>query len=422
MSDAKTTLVEVPMPQFGVSVTEGTVLEWRHEIGDEIAIDEPLCDISTDKVDSEVLSPVAGRLAEVLIEAGTTVDVGVPLARVEAPEGSGGEAADDGDTGAVEVVGAVPAATNGPGDDDPTPRRRYSPLVTRMAADHGIDLASLTGTGIGGRVSKADVERAIADGSTTTATISSQATPRPSPPTAAASPSPVPSANGVPEGAVVEPLSRMRQTIARHMIHSRATAAHCHTWIEVDMTAVEAARKRVGLTALPFVAEATVRTLVAHPALNAWLDGNERTLHSRVNLGIAVSLESDGLIVPVVADAQNLKVGAIDQRIRELAGAAREGALAPQDVADGTFTITSQGRYGTLMSAPIINQPQVGILDLQTIAKRPVVVTADDGSDAIAIRSITILGLSWDHRAIDGAQAAEFLAALRDRLQDPPES
>jgi 2-oxoglutarate dehydrogenase E2 component (dihydrolipoamide succinyltransferase) len=414
MSRGETTVVEVPMPQFGVSVTEGTVLEWRCKIGDEVAVDEPLCDISTDKVDSEVLAPVAGHLLEILVEPGTTVEVGVPLARLRT-------------VGGLEVVAVEAGEADGDGaetdsdDGDDVQPRRFSPLVRRMASDHGIDLDSLAGTGIGGRVRKADVEDAIAAGSTTP--TSSQTAPRPSTPPAAESP---PSAPAPPAGAEVEPLSRMRQAIARHMTHSRATAAHCHTWIEVDMTAVETARRRAGMTALPFVAEATVRTLLAHRPLNAWLDGDERTLHSRVNLGIAVSLESEGLIVPVVADAQDLKVTALDQRIRELAAAAREGRLAPADVADGTFTITSQGRYGTLMSAPIINQPQVGILDLQTIAKRPVVVTtddgADDGTDSIAIRSMTILGLSWDHRAIDGAQAAEFLATLRDNLQQPADT
>jgi pyruvate/2-oxoglutarate dehydrogenase complex dihydrolipoamide acyltransferase (E2) component len=413
MSREDTTVVEVPMPQFGVSVTEGTVLEWRCKIGDEVAVDEPLCDISTDKVDSEVLAPVAGHLLEILVESGTTVEVGVPLARLGA---AGGPEAGATETGDADGHGAEADADEGGDSGDGQPRR-YSPLVRRMAADHGIDLDSLAGTGVGGRVRKADVERAIAAGSTTP--TSSQTAPRPTTPPAAASP---PSAPAPPAGAEVEPLSRMRQAIARHMTHSRATAAHCHTWIEVDMTAAETARRRAGMTALPFVAEAAVRALLVHRPLNAWLDGDERTLHSRVNLGIAVSLGSEGLIVPVVADAQDLKVTALDQRIRALAAAAREGRLAPADVADGTFTITSQGRYGTLMSAPIINQPQVGILDLQTIAKRPVVVTAADGTDSIAIRSMTILGLSWDHRAIDGAQAAEFLATLRDNLQQPADT
>lgn len=403
MSETAKVAIEVPMPQLGVSVDEGTIIEWRVAVGERVEADGPLCDVSTDKVDSEVGSPVAGVLEEILVEPGTTVPVGTPLARILTEEVA--------QNGAVPESAPPPAATARPGGDAPSAsapaepagaedgaadggRRRFSPLVKRMAAEHGIDPAALTGSGAGGRVRKADVEAAIAAG-------------EPARPAAA------------PSGES-ETMSRMRQAIARNMSQSRATAAHCHTWIEVDMTAAEAARAELGTTALPIVAEATVRTLLAHPNLNAWIEGEQITRHPEVHLGIAVALPGEaGLIVPVIRGAQRLEASAIDARIRALARAAREGSLRPDDVGGGTFTITSQGKFGTLMSAPIINRPQVGILDLQTVAKRPVVVTAPDGTDTIGIRSMSILGLSWDHRAIDGAQAAEFLAALRDNLQHP---
>jgi len=387
---------------MGVSVDEGTVLEWHVGVGDQIEVEQPLCDVSTDKVDSEVTSPIGGVLDQLLVEPGTTVTVGTPLARIRTTESVEEAPAPP----AVAPTTPAPAAA---AENSSSPR--YSPLVRRMAAANDIDLSRVTGTGRGGRVRKGDVLAAIEAGS---AAGSPQAAP-------AAAPKPAPSAPATPArpGDESQTMSRMRQAIAKNMLHSRATAAHCHTWIEVDMTAVEAARGAAGTTALPFVAEATVRTLRAHPNLNAWIDGDRITHHPNVDLGIAVSLGEDGLIVPVVRNADALNVSGLNQGIRALALAAREGSLKPGDVGGGTFTITNQGKFGTLMSAPIINQPQVAILDVETIAKRPVVITAPDGSDVIAIRSMSIFGLSWDHRAIDGAQAAEFLATLRDNLQDP---
>ncbi|MBS1860631.1 MAG: 2-oxo acid dehydrogenase subunit E2 [Actinobacteria bacterium] len=411
-------VIAVPMPQMGVSVDEGTVIEWHVGPGETIAAEQPLCDVSTDKVDSEVASPIGGVVEELLVEPGTTVAVGVPIARIRTAESTAGLAsADDGpaaDQGAdprpaaaEPPSAAAPAADGAGAPAHDASGRRYSPLVQRMAAAHGIDLSKVAGTGRGGRVQKADVQAAIDAGGTAAAPGAGAA-----PPTA--SPTAAPPADGE-----SQTMSRMRQAIARHMLHSRATAAHCHTWIEVDMTAIEAARAAAGTTALPFVAEATVRTLRAHPDLNAWIDGDRITRHANVDLGIAVSLGAEGLIVPVLREAQALSVTGLDRGIRAMARAAREGALKPDDVGGGTFTITNQGKFGTLMSAPIINQPQVGILDVEAVVKRPVVVTGPDGSDAIAIRSISIFGLSWDHRAIDGAGAAEFLATLRDNLQNP---
>jgi pyruvate/2-oxoglutarate dehydrogenase complex dihydrolipoamide acyltransferase (E2) component len=209
----------------------------------------------------------------------------------------------------------------------------------------------------------------------------------------------------------------MRRQIGEHMKRSLDTAAHCTTWIEVDMSRIELARDRLGLTALPFVARAVISALREHPALNAWLEGERYTRHHDVNLGIAVALGEDGLIVPVVDKAHELSVEGLGSQIRDLARRARSGALTPDEVRGGTFTITNPGQYGSIMATPIINQPQVAILDLEAIVKRPVVVTDVDGNDSIAIRSMTILGLSWDHRALDGVQAAQFLAAVKRHLE-----
>ncbi len=233
-------------------------------------------------------------------------------------------------------------------------------------------------------------------------------------------PEPAPAAPA-PPGAYVpppaEPLSRMRKSIGDHMKRSLDTAATCTTWIEVDFSRVEAARAQLRLTALPIVARATVATLREHPSLNAWLDGDRVTRHQEVNLGVAVSLGEDGLIVPVIHGAQDLSAEGLGKRIRDIARRARDKALTPDDVGGGTFTITNPGQYGSLMATPVINQPQVAILDVETVTKRPVVITDVDGSDSIAIRPMVILGLSWDHRALDGVLAAQFLASVKERLE-----
>jgi pyruvate/2-oxoglutarate dehydrogenase complex dihydrolipoamide acyltransferase (E2) component len=210
----------------------------------------------------------------------------------------------------------------------------------------------------------------------------------------------------------------MRRQIGEHMKRSLDTAAHCTTWIEVDVSRIEAARTGLGLTALPFVARAAVAALREYPALNAWMEDQRYTVHQEVHLGIAVSLGEDGLIVPVVHDAHNLSVEGLGARIKDLARRARARELTPDEVRGGTFTITNPGQYGSIMATPIINQPQVAILDLEAVVKRPVVITDTDGNDAIAIRAMTILGLSWDHRALDGVLAAQFLASVKRHLEE----
>jgi pyruvate/2-oxoglutarate dehydrogenase complex dihydrolipoamide acyltransferase (E2) component len=391
-------LLEIVMPQLGISVTEGTLLEWRKQPGDHVDADETICEVSTDKIDSEIPAPRGGRIVELLVEAGATVDVGTVIATL-APEDAPG-----GSSSAGEVALGAEAAPAGPVPEDSSSPRgggRYSPVVQRIAAEHGVALDELVGTGRDGRVRKEDVLAAVE---------------RSASPQAAA-----PAAGELAQGAPYAPppageLSRMRRMIGEHMQRSLRTAATVTSWIEVDFERVEARRRALGITALPVVAAATAATLGEFGDLNAWLDGEQYTRHSDVNLGIAVSLGAEGLIVPVVHGAQRLDLEALAGRISELATRARDHTLSPDEVRDGTFTITNPGQFGTLMATPVINQPQVAILDVEAIVKRAVVV-ADAGGDAIAIRGVCILGLSWDHRALDGAYAARFLAALRDRLE-----
>ncbi|MFZ0091294.1 MAG: dihydrolipoamide acetyltransferase family protein, partial [Solirubrobacteraceae bacterium] len=314
------------------------------------------------------------------------------------------------------------------------PGRRYSPVVSRIAAEHGIDLSTVAGTGRGGRVRKQDVLAVVngdgdgdgdageGAGAPPPLHIESPYRPDPIPHTVVSSSGNRPARAG---DAPVDGLSRMRRQIGEHMKRSLETAATCTTWAEVDMSRVEAARARLRVTALAFVARATIDALREHPALNAWLDGAGGDRYTRVddvNLGIAVSLGDDGLIVPVIHRAHELSVEGLAARIRDLARRARARELTAEDVQGGTFTITNPGQYGSIMATPIINQPQVGILDLEAIVKRPVVVTDAAGNDSIAIRPMTILGLSWDHRALDGALSAQFLASVKRGLEGPASS
>ncbi len=423
MSSSRT---EVTMPQMGVSVAEGTVVEWRKQVGDHVGRDEVIASISTDKIDTDVESPAEGTLAEILVDVGATVEVGTVLAVID---GGGGNGATPQNT---EALSEAEAALNAPGDagelsgdttadhDAPVARPlareaggpRYSPVVMRIAAEHGIDLSTVTGTGRGGRVRKQDVLAVVERGGEEPPMhIESPYQPdEPAPPKARRSrwvreeaPEPAPAVQG---------LSRMRQAIGRRMVESLRTAATCTTVIEVDMSRVEAERQRLGLTALPFVARATVQTLREFPALNATLDGDEYSRSDAVHLGIAVSLGEEGLIVPVIRDAQDLSTEGLAARIKDLARRARSNQLQPDEVRGGTFTITNPGGYGSILATPVINQPQVAILDTEATVKRPVVI-----DDAIAIRPMAYFCMSWDHRALDGAEAARFLAALRAKLE-----
>jgi pyruvate/2-oxoglutarate dehydrogenase complex dihydrolipoamide acyltransferase (E2) component len=433
----RTGLVDVTMPQMGVSVAEGTLVAWRVAVGDSVAADQTVCEISTDKIDTEVPAPVAGVVTELLVEVEETVAVGTVLARLSVEGAAPAPGAAPGGApapGAAPVAAAAPsngraapaggaAAPAAPAASEPQARRgRYSPVVQRIAAQHGIDLGTVVGTGRDGRVRKQDVLAVVEAAAEPPMHIESPYRPDPVPAPVTV---PAPASPQGPEGPPGptrggNQLSRMRRTIGEHMKRSLDTAATCTTWIEVDMSRVEAERARLRVTALAFVARACVGALREHPSLNAWLeDGGAYTRFDReVHLGIAVSLGEDGLIVPVVRDAHELSVEGLAARIRDLAGRARSGGLTPDEVRGATFTITNPGQYGSIMATPIINLPQVGILDLEAIVKRPVVVTDAEGNDAIAIRPMTILGLSWDHRALDGALAAKFLASVKRGLQE----
>ncbi|HLJ02387.1 MAG TPA: dihydrolipoamide acetyltransferase family protein [Solirubrobacteraceae bacterium] len=442
-SPTETGTVDVTMPQMGVSVAEGTVIGWRVGVGDTIEAESAICDISTDKIDTEVPAPVTGVVTEILVPVESTVTVGSVLARIApsdgasepAPSGNGGAPAPAEPAAAPEAVSepAPPRAAAGSNGHS----RRYSPVVQRIAAEHGIDLSAVQGTGRGGRVRKQDVLALVEGGGTPEVAepplhIESPyrpepVAPRPAAPAAPAAaapapapapvPAPAPAPAGMPLPSSGGELSRMRRQIGEHMKRSLDTAATCTTWIEVDFSGVEAARARLGVTALAFVARACVDAIREYPALNAWLEGENYTRHTDVNLGIAVSLGEDGLIVPVIQRAHELSVEGLAARVRDIARRARGRQLTPDDVQGGTFTITNPGQYGSIMATPIINQPQVAILDLEAVVKRPVVVTDAAGNDSIAIRPMCILGLSWDHRALDGALSAQFLAAVKRHLE-----
>ncbi len=411
MSSSPTeTLVDVTMPQMGVSVAEGTVVAWRVEPGDRIEAEATICEISTDKIDTEVPSPASGVVTEILVPVGETVDVGTVMARIATGERAVAAPPQPLDGGTAGAPTTETKSSSGPAPRAPATNgnRRYSPVVQRIASEHGIDLSQVPGTGRGGRVRKQDVMAFVESGPVEEPPLHIESPYRPDP----VPPAPAPAA-AVGGGE----LSRMRRQIGEHMKRSLDTAATCTTWIEVDMSRVEAARARLGVTALAFVSRACIDAIREHPAINAWLEGDRYTQHTDVNLGIAVSLGDDGLIVPVIPRAQELSVEGLAARVRDIAKRARARQLTPDDVHGGTFTITNPGQYGSIMATPIINQPQVAILDLEAVVKRPVVVTDADGNDSIAIRPMTILGLSWDHRALDGALSAQFLATVKRNLE-----
>jgi pyruvate/2-oxoglutarate dehydrogenase complex dihydrolipoamide acyltransferase (E2) component len=384
-------LVEVTMPQMGVSVAEGTVVEWKKRVGDWIESDEPIVEISTDKVETEIPSPASGRVSEIAVEVGSTVDVGVVLARIDTGARPGEAHVDEDEP---------PSATGHTGNGHAPP---VSPVVRRIADEHNVDLDQVKGSGRRGRVTKKDV-LAFIEQKPKAEPVLHMESPYVEEP-AVPEPAPAPAAGG-------EPLSIMRQRIGQHMRASLDTAAHCTTIVEADMSAIEATRGR--LSYLPFVARATIAALREFPALNATLEGDRLTVHDEVHLGIAVSLGEDGLIVPVVRDAHELSHEGLAKRIADLAERARNRTLTPDETRGGTFTITNPGRYGALLATPIINQPQVAILDLEAVVKRPVVV----GGDSIAIRPMTYLCMSWDHRALDGVVAAEFLGSVRKHIEE----
>ncbi len=462
---------DVVMPQMGESIFEGTITKWLKKPGDKVERDEPLFEISTDKVDAEIPSPSAGVLKEIKVNEGQTVPIqtvvavidgagsaaaapapapakpaapAAPVAAAAAPAPSPGARAV---APAVRPAAPAPAA---PSQAAPAQQRsggeriHSSPLVRRMAAEHGIDLTAVPGTGAGGRISKQDIEAVIAAGGVPAAAPPSgpaAAPARPMPPLPPPAPSAAPAPPGVSGGQIhvtfesavprekiyfgnyqVEPMSNMRQRIAEHMVASKRVSAHVYSVDEVDMTKVAALRAKAKeefeqryetkLTFMPFFVKAVVAGLRAFPTMNASLDGTNVVLHKEINIGIAVALDW-GLIVPVVKGADEKNVLGIQRTLNDLAERARAKKLKPEEVQEGTFSITNPGVFGGLFGLPVISQPNVGILGLGMIEKRPVVI-----NDSIAIRSMCYVTLSYDHRVVDGAVAHQFLHKVKETLEN----
>ncbi len=439
--------MQVKMPQLGETVVEGTILKWLKQEGEEIAQDEPLFEISTDKVDTEVPSPAAGTLTKILVPEGQTVAVGTELAEISgadegaagaappgapsqlasapaanAPAGDGSAGGDEAPSGAAPAAVAAsvaPAASAAPIPDRGPRSQILSPLVRKLAAEHQVDLSRVTGTGTGGRITKGDVLAYVAAGGSPAAPAAAAGAAIPEAP-----PAPPPAAMPAAvagQGEELVPITHIRRAIAEHMVGSIQTTARAWTMVEVNVDhlvklrdrAKDAFREKYGvnLTYLPFVVRATVDALLEHPDVNARLDGDTIVRHRYVNMGIAVSYDA-GLIVPVIKGADGMNSVGIARAIADLASRARAHQLKPDEVQGSTFTITNPGPYGSVASVPIISTPNTGILSLDAIVKRPVVI-----DDAIAVRSMVNVSMSWDHRVIDGEVATKFLARVKQNLE-----
>jgi pyruvate dehydrogenase E2 component (dihydrolipoamide acetyltransferase) len=438
-------MTDVVMPQMGESIVEGTLTKWLKKPGERVERDEPLFEISTDKVDTEIPSPAAGTLSEALVKEGDTVAINTIVARID--EGGGAAAAPPAKPAeqapAQKPAPAQPAAPPPPKQAAPVqetpsqeavkpapapqaeedtapagePAGPLSPLVRKMAREYNLDLNRVKGTGAGGRITKQDVEAFMAQQQAAPARPAAPAAPAPQ----AAPPAEAPLPAGGAARTRIEPMSTMRQRIAEHMVASKRTSAHVTTIHKVDMTKVAKLRERAkadvqarygfGLTYLPFIAAAAVQGLRAFPLLNASIDGNNIIYHNEIHIGIAVALEN-GLIVPVIRSADEKNVLGLQRSIVDLATRARSRNLKPEEVQGGTFSITNFGSFGSTLATPVINQPQVAILGVGTVEKTPVVI-----DDAIAIRSISYLSLSFDHRLIDGALADQFMTKVKQVLE-----
>jgi 2-oxoglutarate dehydrogenase E2 component (dihydrolipoamide succinyltransferase) len=472
------------MPQLGETVTEGTITKWFKAVGDTVVRDEPLFEVSTDKVDSEVPSPADGILTAILVEEGDTVDVGVALAVIDgagpgaapapvadsappppppapdvtppsaapltalpdepvpgaprtpdsaAPPGPAAPVVTPAPTAPPAPVvtpaptAPVPAGAVPPGAVDQS--QVLSPVVRRLLADHGLDPASIHGTGLGGRITRADVEAVIEQGAlpSTVPTVPSAPVP-PGSPGPAAAPTAAAAERPAGERDEVVPFTNIRRRTAEHMVRSKATSAHTLMVKEIDYERVEQVRRAHGerfrdeegftLTYLPFVARATVEALAEYPHLNASVGEDALVVHHDINLGIAVDLDNEGLIVPVVHRAEELNLRGMARRIRDVADRARTKRLSLDDISGGTFSITNAGPFGTLITGAIINQPQVAILSTDGVSRKPVVVVLPDGTESIGIHSMGLVAMNFDHRAVDGAYVARFLARVSDILND----
>jgi 2-oxoglutarate dehydrogenase E2 component (dihydrolipoamide succinyltransferase) len=439
----------VPMPHMGVSIEEGTVIAWHKAVGDAVAEGDVICEIATDKVDMEVEAPSGGTITAIFAEADAVVPVGEALCELDGDGGNASAATGEGSPGAFGGVPGDPSPASAP-SSPPSPTQGVaeraaagrdangsfnpenaadavtslpgvlaSPLAKRIASERGVNLNVVTGTGKRGRIRKDDVLAAA------------EAGPSPSKPAVQAAPPAQTSPEGIPAGYEgvpheVVPTTRVRQAIAEHMIRSRQTAAHMTTEVDVDLTAVVRARTELNkarlaggepkLSFLPFIARATCTALAEYPDMNSTFQGAQTIRWGQVNLGIAVDTDV-GLLVPVIKDAGSLTAPAIGGAIADLAARARDRKLVPDDLAGGTFTISNPGSVGAVSAPAIINQPQVAILGVPTIQRRPWVVTGPEGEEMIAIRSILRLAVTFDHRAIDGADATRFAVAVKTRLE-----
>ncbi len=436
------------LPELGETITEGTIIRWLKQVGETVEMDELLYEISTDKVDSEVPSPAAGVLTKIVAAPGETVAVGEVLAvmsetaavseTAESTEPTSSEAAgssaaaanvQEGEGAEVEAPPEPPpppppAAPAPPADavsaaappepERPGAPRLTSPVVRRLVNEHNLDVSRLAGSGLGGRITREDVERLI------------RSSPAPERPQSVSEQAPgrqQPQSADLPSELKVVPLSRIRKSIGAHMLRSKATSPHVLTAMEVDFESVERvrqgaraswrAREGFSLTYLPFIVRAVCEALSDFPHINASIDDGKLVVHEGVHLAVAVDLDFGGLLAPVIRNAETKRLRAVAREVVDLANRARRKELSADEVVGGTFTITNPGQYGTLMQFPIINQPQVAILSTDGISRKPVVVTADDGTEALAIHSVGVLALAWDHRAFDGAYAAAFLSRLR---------
>jgi pyruvate dehydrogenase E2 component (dihydrolipoamide acetyltransferase) len=424
---------EIVMPQMGESIFEGTITKWLKKPGEKVQRDEPLFEISTDKVDAEIPAPVSGVLQEIKVAEGTTVQVNTVV----------GSIATDGEKVAAAKPAAAPAkpepaAPPKPAAAKPEPAPqveeaegveeeegehvRSSPLVRRIARENNVDLSQVTGTGLGGRITKQDILAFIERGG---------AAARPAAPAAPSAPAPARPAAPIPAPVAIPgelvPMTQMRKIIAQRMLESRRTSAHVHCMFEVDLTRIVNLRNKLKsgfeqrhgarLTFMPFFVRAAIIALQQFPIVNASVEGENIRYHKHVNAGIAVALDW-GLIVPVLKNADELNFLGLQRGITDLGERARSKKLMPQDVEGSTFTITNPGQFGAVFGLPIINQPNVAILGVGGISKQPVVITNEDGTDSIAIRSVVNLTLGYDHRVIDGAVADQFMALMKKTLEN----
>ena len=467
-------MANIEMPQLGETVTEGTITRWFKQVGDMVAVDEMLFEVSTDKVDTEVPSPVAGVITQIVVSEGETVEVGVVLAVVGDPAVSHAPSAPAAAPAAPPEPALPPEAPAAPqtmpssepvvqaaAAPEPEPMEHaappipesgggsdfvLSPVVRRLVSEYGVDVHQITGSGLGGRISRDDVQRYIESNHLRPGGQAPPSVPAPAPAPVPVAPvsavpaaAPVPAPTPIPTAArvippvqagsrdTVVPLSNIRLRTGEHMVWSKAVAPHTLTAMEIDYEGVDQVRNENGaafkaqegfsLTYLPFITRAVVDALREYPYLNASIGDGELVVHNYVNVGVAVDLDFQGLLAPVVRDADGKRMRAIARDISDVARRARSKQLSPDDLVGGTFTLTNAGSYGTMMQFPIINQPQVAILSTDAVKRKPVVITDAYGNEAIAIHSVGVLAMAWDHRAIDGAYAAAFLARVREIIE-----